>query len=230
MATPLQIISINSLERAILYQTYTRDSIVVVQQERKISHRKASPFNDLGPGGREFDEWVTENHMMLPNFLLDQIGILIQSRKQVYESCCVTESYPALKRTDIQGPTCLDRSPRKILFNYDCQSIPFYENQEGSIRDLAEREIYWNIESIESPDSTEKKDEDQQTPKTPIKTNIFLITQQQQQHTSSASSSASQSPTAPNLVAMRPKNVKLYSIRFKKTFKNFAIFKNVLIY
>ena len=142
MATPLQIISINSLERAILYQIYTRDSIVVVQQERKMRHRKTSPFNDLDPGSREFDEWVTKNHMMLPNYLLDQIGILIQNRKQVYESCCVTESYPALKRTDIQDPTCLDRSPRKILFNYDCQSIPFYENQEGSIRDLAERESY----------------------------------------------------------------------------------------
>ena len=205
MATPLHIISINSLERAILYQTtYTRDSIVVVQQERKISHRKATSFNDLDPGSREFDEWVTKNHMMLPNYLLDQIGILIQSRKKVYESCCVTESYPALKRTDIQDPTCLDRSPRKILFNYDCQSIPFYENQEGSIRDLAERETYWNIESTESPDSTEKKDEDQQTPKTPIKPNIFSITEQQQQHTSSASSSASQSPTAPNLVAETP--------------------------
>ena len=47
MATPLQIISINSLERAILYQTYNRDSIVVVQQERKMRHRKTSPFNDL---------------------------------------------------------------------------------------------------------------------------------------------------------------------------------------
>ena len=204
MATPLQIISINSLERAILYQTYTRDSIVVVQQERKMRHRKTSPFNDLDPGSREFDEWVTKYHMMLPNYLLDQIGILIQNRKQVYESCCVTESYPALKRTDIQDPTCLDRSPRKILFNYDCQSIPFYENQEGSIRDLAERESYWNIESIESPDSTEKKDEDQQTPKTPIKPDIFSITQQQQQHTSSTSSSGSQSPTAPNLVAETP--------------------------
>ena len=162
MATSLQIISINSLERAILYQTYTGDSIVVVQQERKMRHRKACPLNDLDPGSREFDEWVTKNHMMLHNYLLDQFGIIIQSRKQVYESCCVTESYPALKRTDTQDqdPTCLDRSPRKILFNYDCQSIPFYENQEGSIRDLAERETYWNFKSIESPDSTEKKDED----------------------------------------------------------------------
>ena len=191
MATPLQIISINSLERAIVYQNYTRESIVVVQQERKMRHRKASPSNDLDPESREFDEWVTKNHMMLPNYLLDQIGILIQSREQVYESCCVTESYPALKRTYIQDPTCLDRSPRKKLFNYDCQSIPFYENQEGSIRDLAERENYWNIESIESPESTEKKDEDQQTPKTIIKPDIFPITQQQQQQTSSASSSTS---------------------------------------
>ena len=160
MAISLQVISISSLERAILYQTYTRDSIVVVQQERKKRHRKASPLNDLDPGSREFDEWVTKNHMMSHNFLLDQIGILRQGRKQVYESCCVTESYPALKRTDTKDPTCLDRSPRKILFNYDCQSIPFYENQEGSIRDLAERETYWNFKSIESPDSTEKEDED----------------------------------------------------------------------
>ena len=157
MATPLQIISINSLERAILYQTYTRDSIAVVQQERKMRHRKASPLNDLDPGSREFDEWATKNHLMLPNYLLDPNGILIQSRKQVYESCCVTESYPALKRTDIQDPTCLDRSPRKIMFNYDCQSIPFYENQEGSIRDLAERESYWSLESIESPIQQRKK-------------------------------------------------------------------------
>ena len=92
MATPLQIISINSLERAILYQTkhrfYRSGSLGT-----KMRHRKASPLNDLDPGSRECDEWVTKNHMMLPNYLLDQIGILIQNRKQVYESCCVTELY-----------------------------------------------------------------------------------------------------------------------------------------
>ena len=76
MVTPLQIISINSLERAKLYQIYTRDFIVVVQQERKMRHPKANPLNDLDRGSREFDEWVTKNHMMLPNYLLDQLGIL----------------------------------------------------------------------------------------------------------------------------------------------------------
>ena len=83
MATLLQIISINSLERTILYQTYTRDSIVVVQQERKMRHRKASPLNDLDPGSREFDEWVNKNHMTVPIYLQDRTCILIQSRKQV---------------------------------------------------------------------------------------------------------------------------------------------------
>ena len=83
MVTPLQIISINSLERVLFNQTYTRDSLVVVQQERKMRHRKASPLNDLDPGSREFDEWVTKNHMMLTNYLIDQIGIFIQSKKQV---------------------------------------------------------------------------------------------------------------------------------------------------
>ena len=76
--------------------------------------------------------------------------------------------------------------------------MPFYENQEGSIRDLVERESYWNIESIESPDSIEK-DVDQQTPKTSIEPDVFSINQQQQQTSSSPSSS--QSPTALNLVS-----------------------------
>ena len=116
-------------------KTYTRNFIVVAQQERKMRNRKASPLNALETGNREFDEWVTKNQAMVLNYLLDQISILIQIRKQVYESCCVAESYPALERTDIQDPTCFDRSLRKILFNYDCQSIPFYENQERSIRD-----------------------------------------------------------------------------------------------
>ena len=157
MVTQLQIIPIKSLERAILYQTYTRDYIVVVQQERKMRHQKSSHLNNLDPGSRGFDEVSLKNLLMLPNYLLDEIGILIWSRKQVYESCCVTELYTAPERTDIQDPTCLDRSPRKKLFDYDCQSFPFYENQEGFIRDLAERDFYWNIDSIESPNSTEKK-------------------------------------------------------------------------
>ena len=90
-------------------------------------HPKASLLNDLDRGSREFDEWVTKNHMMLPKYLLDQIGILIQSRKQ---SCCMTELYPALQRTAIQDPSCVIPSPRKLLFDYVCNRSPSKKSEK----------------------------------------------------------------------------------------------------
>ena len=45
--------------------------MVVIQKEKKLCHRKASPSKDLDAGSREFDEWVTKNQMILPIYLLD---------------------------------------------------------------------------------------------------------------------------------------------------------------
>ena len=36
---------------------------------------------------------------------------------------------------------------------YDCESMPLYENQEGCIRDYAEREAYWDLPTAMSPES-----------------------------------------------------------------------------
>ena len=49
--------------------------------------------------------------------------------------------------------TIHEQSPRKIPLMYDCDSIPLYGNQEGCIRDHAERESYWNIPTAMSPTS-----------------------------------------------------------------------------
>ena len=44
----LQIISISDRERTIIYQTYTRESIAVIhQQKERVSPSTAYPFNDL---------------------------------------------------------------------------------------------------------------------------------------------------------------------------------------
>ena len=56
-------------------------------------------------------------------------------------------------KTEINDTTSLEQSPRKILFAYDCESMPLYENQEGCIRDYAEREAYWDIPTAMSPES-----------------------------------------------------------------------------
>ena len=91
---------------------------------------------------------------MLPNFVLDHIDLLRQELKRMYESPSIHQSYPTLEKTEINDAGYLKESPRKIL-RYDCESIPLYENQEGSIRNYAEREGYWDIQTtISSPDST----------------------------------------------------------------------------
>ena len=152
MTAPLQIISISDYERTIIYQTYTRESVAIVQQQRE--RLASSPFNDLA-ANQQWQEWSTKSHTMLPNYVLDHIDLLRQERKRMYESPTIHQSYPALEKTEINDAGYLEESPRKILFRYDCDSIPLYKNQEGLIRDYAEREGYWDIQTtISSPDST----------------------------------------------------------------------------
>ena len=102
MTSPLQIISVSDRERTIIYQTYTRESIAVIhQQKERVSPSTASPFNDLAPRKNDENqnkEWTTKSHIMLPNYLLDHIDLLRQNRKRMYESCTIHESYPASRK------------------------------------------------------------------------------------------------------------------------------------
>ena len=87
--------------------------------------------------------------------LLDHLDLPRQERKRMYESLTIYQSYPILEKTETNNAGYLKESPRKILFRYDCDSIPLYENQEGSIRVYVERKGYWDFHTtISSPDST----------------------------------------------------------------------------
>ena len=155
--SPLQITFVSDRESAFFYQTYTRESIALIhQQKERVSPSAASPFNDLAHrknDGNQNAEWTTKNHILLTNYLLDHIDLLRQNGKIIYVSCTIHESYPALEKTEINDTTALEQSPRKILFAYDCESMPLYENQEGCIRDYAECEAYWHIPTAMSPES-----------------------------------------------------------------------------
>ena len=73
----------------------------------------------------------------------------------MYESPTIHQSYPALEKTEVNDAGYLEESPRKKFFRYDCDSIPLYEKQERSIRNYAECEGYWDVQTtISSPDST----------------------------------------------------------------------------
>ena len=153
MTAPLQIISISDYERTIIYQTYSRESVAIVQQQRE--RLASSPFNDLA-ANQQGQEWSRKSHIMLPNYVLDHIDLLRQERKRMYESPSIHQYYLALEKTEIINDAgYLEESPRETLFWYDCDCIPLYENQEGLIRDYAEREGYWDIQTtLSSPDFT----------------------------------------------------------------------------
>ena len=118
MTSPLQIITVSDRERTIIYQTYTRESIAVIhQQKERVSPSTASPFNELSPrknDGNQNEEWTTKSHIMLSNYLLDHIDLLRQNRKRMYESCTIHESYPALEKTKINDSTSLEQSQEKF--------------------------------------------------------------------------------------------------------------------
>ena len=80
MASPLQILSMSDRDRTIIYPTNTRESIAVIhQQKERVSPSRASPFNDLAPrknGRIKNENRTTKNHILLPNYLLDRIGLL----------------------------------------------------------------------------------------------------------------------------------------------------------
>ena len=80
--------------------------------------------------------------------------LLRLERKRSSDESDVHENFPNCRITDVADRVSFDQSARKILFSYDCQTILFYENQEGTFRDLAEREGFWDIESPSSPDET----------------------------------------------------------------------------
>ena len=152
MTAPLQIFSISDYERIVIYKTYTRESVAIVQQQRE--RLESSPFNVLA-ANQQWQEWSRKSHIMLPNYVLDHIDLPRQEHKRMYESPTIHQSYPAPEKTEINDAGYLKESPRKTFFRYDCDSIPLYENYEGSIRDYAEREGYWDVQTtISSPDST----------------------------------------------------------------------------
>ena len=121
MTAPLQIISISDYERIIIYQTYTREPVAIGQQQRE--RLAPTPFNDLA-ASQQWQEWPMKIHIMLPNYVLDHIDLLRQEPKGMYENPTIHQSYPALENTEINNAGYLEESPRKILFRYDCDSIP----------------------------------------------------------------------------------------------------------
>ena len=121
--------------RSAIYQTYTRESIAVIHQQRERERegkrereRERERERNLAPrksDGNQNAEWTTISHILLPNYFLDLIDLLRQNRERMYESCTIKESYPALEKTTQPRSTILPEeiSSRMAASQSRCMKI-----------------------------------------------------------------------------------------------------------
>ena len=130
----------NSFERTIVYQTMHENFVVIGQQKRL----------------NEQEDWTTKDHCMLPKLFVNYVAQL-PDKPQSTSGGFITSGgivqpstlYDPLHTYDISN---LPLETRKIIYKYDCDCVPFYENQLGVLQECDNLADLWGLpKSPESP-------------------------------------------------------------------------------
>ena len=136
----------NVWERTILYQTFYENFVVFIQQKRT---------------NEKEENWTTLEHFMIPKIFINFIATLPDKKES--EDCGGTfitsvGFVPPLSLTHPLYPydiVTLPKETRTILYNYDCDCVPFFENQLGVVRACNDLADLWGLpHSPESPPPT----------------------------------------------------------------------------
>ena len=132
----------NVWERTIVYQTFY-ENLVFIQQKRT---------------NEKEENWTTLEHFMIPKIFINFIAPLTES-----DDCggtLITSGgfVPPLSLTHPLYPydiVTLPKETRTILYKYDCDCVPFFENQLGAVRACNDLADLWGLpHSPESPPPT----------------------------------------------------------------------------
>ena len=126
-----------SFERTLVYQTVFEKFVVLIQQKKK--------------------QFVVHfQHCLIPKLFLNAIVALPEKREQA--ECIITNSGGHLppktipQRLSTEG--LLPEEVRRILYRYDCDCVPFFENQLGTYQAYENLGDIWGVKSSpSSPDS-----------------------------------------------------------------------------
>ena len=105
-----------SFERTFVYQTVFENFVVLIQQKRK---------NDL---------WYTYQHCLIPKLFINAIAAL-PKKTEPAECSILTSGGHLLPKTIPQMLSTEETLPeelRRILYRYDCDCVPLFENQLGT--------------------------------------------------------------------------------------------------
>ena len=136
----------NVWERTIVYQTFYENFVVFIQQKRT---------------NEKEENWTTLEHFMIPKIFINFIATLPDKKES--EDCggtFITSGgfVPPLSLTHPLYPydiVTLPKETRTILYKYDCDCVPFFENQLGVVRACNDLADLWGLpHSPESPPPT----------------------------------------------------------------------------
>ena len=130
----------SSWERTLVYQTHHKNFIVVVQQKR---------YNEKG-------EWITLNHCLLPKIFVSLMANLLEKPTTDTPGGANFTSGGILQPSKVQDSLCsynilgLPENVKKVFYKYDCDMVPFFENQLGVVEACDNLADLWGL--IRSPE------------------------------------------------------------------------------
>ena len=128
----------NSFERTIVYQTRHENFVVIVQEKRL----------------NEQEDWTTKDHCMLPKFFVNFIAQL-PDKPQSTSGGFIT-SGGILPPSTLSDPvqtydiSNLPAGTKKIIYKYDCDCFPFYENQLGVLQECDNLADLWGFQNLQN--------------------------------------------------------------------------------
>ena len=132
--------SVISFERTLVYRTVFENFVVLIQQKR------------------QGDDWQTYQHCLIPKLLINAIASLPEKTEPAVCSVITSgghlppKALPTVQHFDMES---LPNDVKRILFRYDCDCVPLFENQLGAYQACENLADMWGIKS--SPCSPENQ-------------------------------------------------------------------------
>ena len=132
--------------RTVIYITYSKQSVVIVKQERDC--------NNL---------WQNFKDISLPIDLIDVVQLFKWESTQPSIALPYSlQQTPSYKKEFVYDVSIIQEPLRSVLYKYDYLEIPIYPNQEQSLFEVGFLNAYWGVKDPEPYETQQESPRDNQ--------------------------------------------------------------------
>ena len=149
----------DSWERSIVYHTQYENYIVFIQQKKN----------------SEKDCWRSIEHCIIPKTSVNFVATLpdkhVSTEDNGTKTVLTAGGYSVPRKMPLLFPYDIDTlSPdtKRLLYRYDCDCVPIFENQLGHFQAIEELAQLWGIQPSPTSPATSPIDHRQQTTQAPM--------------------------------------------------------------